>query len=155
VVVPRDVEIYPGDDRLVVEVAFTASLPRHVFDVSGRVWFTGRPVPEAAGQRLRIADIAVTRQIDSRLWRALSLILSEGIPGQLAREYVVDLAPSAARAIREVEKAIGDSSRTNGVELHLASPSLRLGRVVTGRDRMTAEGLFDASIEANLGEIRL
>lgn len=148
-------DIYPAGERLALGVAFSADLPWRLFDTSGTIWITARPVSEESGTVLRLAELAVTRQIDSPFWNALTAGFTDVLLDRFEDDAQYGLAGVFAQAADELTAALADPAKTGGVRFTLAEPRFYLGRIVPEDDRLAVEGGFETRMQADLSDLQL
>jgi len=152
---PNGIEVYPNKDRLVFGVAFDLQQPRRILRTSGKIWFTAKPVPSPDGRQLRLAELAISRQVDNPLWSVVSAIVIDQVLKRYADGYVVDLSSLLDEALVRIQEDFTAGARNNGLSARLDNASLRLGRIVPASEHLVVEGLFDAGLRATLSEVRL
>lgn len=147
------VEIYPSNDRLAVGVKFSTSLPWRIFDATGVVWVTARPRMEDGGKVIRFEDVEVTRQLDSTLWSAVSLVLKDVLQQELQKAAVYDLTDASQKAVAAIAQSLSDPGRTAGFRFEIKDADLSLGRILPEADALAVEGLFSADLDAELVDV--
>lgn len=123
-VIVKDLEVYPSGERIALGVSFSADLPGNPFDTQGVLWLSARPIVDAEGRQVRLEEIAMTRQLESPLWGALTAAFEEEIEAELARAVTYDLTADIARATQAIEAAAAQAS-VEGVRFTLGKPDLR------------------------------
>ncbi|MGV2125515.1 DUF4403 family protein [Agrobacterium vitis] len=145
-----DLEIFPSNENLAVGVHFSADLPWHLFDASGVVWITGKPVVEDNGKVVRLENLKVTRQIDNSLWELLSVAFQDVLHAKITEAAIYNLTPLADTAIKNVREAISDPSKTGNVHFELLEADISLGEIVPEEDVLNVEGKVKARWNASL-----
>ncbi|MDJ0388013.1 DUF4403 family protein [Roseomonas sp. E05] len=146
----QEIFLYPSAPAVVAAIRFTVDLPGTLFDTSGRVTLSARPVVERGGTRIRLAEIRFARDVDSLLWSAATLAFEAQIRARIAEIAVYDLRQGMADALKALQRTLSDPARTGGVRLTLSRPSLRLEQVVPEADALTVLGTAEATVSAEL-----
>ncbi|MFC3127590.1 DUF4403 family protein [Pseudoroseomonas globiformis] len=146
----RDLFIYPSDPAIAVAVTFSAELPGFWPDTTGRVVFSGRPVLEGGGSRIRLEDLRFARNLDSALWSVVTLALEPQIRAALSDLAVYDLRDIMNEAVSELRRRLADPAFTGGLRVSLSEPTLRLERVAPENDALTVLGALEAGIDAEV-----
>ena len=146
----RDVDTYPSGDQVAVGVDFAASIPGKIYDVSGKIWLTAKPVVDASGTKVSLANVVLYRQLSNPIWSAFTLVAAGELARQVEEKATYDLGSSIAKAKQALVSALQDPSKTGGVRIALADPKLALGRVVVAKEGLFVEGLLSGGLTAQL-----
>ena len=135
---------------MAVGVDFAASIPGKIFDVSGKIWLTAKPVVDASGTKVSLVNVVLYRQLSNPIWSAFTLVAAGELARQVEEKATYDLGSSIAKAKQALVSALQDPSKTGGVRIALADPKLALGRVVVAKEGLFVEGLLSGGLTAQL-----
>ena len=146
----EEVTLYPSGDRLAAGLRFTADFDRRLLDASGWAYLAARPVLAEDGRRLRLEDVALTRQIDNELWTLLSGLFNDQIAAELARSADLPLDAPIAAARDELALALQELEATSGIRVSLADPEIALTALVPAAEALEAVARFRTRAEVTV-----
>lgn len=144
-----DFAVFPTEgERIAIGASFEAAVPGRILDISGRLHVTARPVLD--DQNVRLAEIGVTRVLDSEIAEVASVLFEQEIRAAIERAAAFDLAPLAETATRRITEAVTDPARTGGIVIDLSKVTVGLERIVPETRALAALLKFEAAAEATL-----
>ncbi len=150
----EEVTLYPSGDRLAAGLRFTASHDSRMLGASGWAYLAARPVISDDGRTLRLADVALTRQVDNDLWALLSNVFNDQIAARIAEEAVFPLDPAIATARTQLTAALADLEARTGVRVTLSDPDIALTTVVPAAEALEAVARFRTRAEVTVRSLR-
>jgi len=136
----RDVKVYPSGDKLVIAALMDIDLPTSLFDVSGWAYLTTTPRADESGTLLRLAQPTFSRDIDSQLWRLVSVVLEDTVKDGLSDWGVIDLTQSISKAKAKLAAQVAKPRQ--GFTVDVGDPELRLGDIAVTANQLVIETIF-------------
>lgn len=150
----EEVTLYPSGDRLAAGLRFTADFDSRLLDASGWAYLAARPVLSGDGRRIRLEDLALTRQVDNELWTLLSGLFNDQIAAELARSADISLDEPIAAAQEQLALALQELEATSGVRVSLAEPEIALTALVPAAEALEAVARFRTRAEVTVLSLR-
>jgi hypothetical protein len=150
----EEVTLYPSGDRLAAGLRFTADFDARLLDATGWAWLAARPVLSDDGRRIRLEDVALTRQVDNELWALLSGLFNDQIAAELARASDLSLDEPIAAAREQLALALQDLEATSGLSVSLADPEIALTALVPAAEALEAVARFRTRAEVTILSLR-
>ncbi len=119
-------DLYPAEQLLIIDVGFRADAFGSLFNTTGNVYISARPVADPANNQLILEELQLTRSIDSKLMTAVTTVLRHQLISALQEASVIDLQPSMAKIESSIEAALSNPEKTAGIEVNVESPEVRL-----------------------------
>jgi hypothetical protein len=136
----RDVNVYPSGEKLVIAALLDVDLPTQLFDVSGWVYLTTTPRAENNGTALRLAEPTFSRDVNSKTWRLVSVVLEQNIKDGLSDWGVIDLNESISKAKDRLAEQV--ATPRLDFSLDVGDPQLRLGEIAVTANQLVIETIF-------------
>jgi len=144
-------ELYPSGELLTIDLGFDARATG-MLSTSGNLYISARPIADPISNTLRLADIDLTRAIDSRLMTALTTILREQLLAELKKASVIDLTDSLAKIEYSIADTLADPDKTAGLEITAAAPDVRLMALNPQADGIAAIIHLSTRLNAKVSE---
>jgi hypothetical protein len=145
------VTIYPSREKLVVGMNFVADLPRSLFDVSGDVFLSARPVVVPGGQVIALEDVQFARILDNDLWNNLSVVFESRIKEEITRAAVLDLTGLTEQAKVVIASGLTKVQNQSGLKIQLGDQRIGIRRIVPAENELFVEANYMATATAVLG----
>lgn len=136
----RQVNVYPSGDQLVIAALIDIDLPTSLLDVSGWVYLTTTPRADDNGTALRLTEPKFSRDVDSQLWRLVSVVLEDTIKEGLINWGMIDLTTPIETAKDRLAKQVARSRQ--GFRVDVGEPELRLGEIAVTANQLVIETIF-------------
>ncbi len=143
---------YPSDGRIAIGAHVAIALPDRLFGTRGWVYLTARPVVSSDGTGVRFEDLSYSRLLDNELGWGLTLLLDGEIRRRLSALGQVEFGDTIATTEGILKSAL--ANRAGEFSLDIGEPTLRLRRIIPGRDALFVEGLLRSGADAVLAESR-
>jgi hypothetical protein len=150
----EEVTLYPSGDRLAAGLRFTADFDARLLDASGWAYLAARPVLSEDGRRIRLEDVALTREIDNELWTLLSGLFNDQIAAELARSADFPLDEPIAAAQEQLALALQELEAASGLRVSLADPEIALTALVPAAEALEAVARFRTQAEVTVLSLR-
>ncbi|HWL82754.1 MAG TPA: DUF4403 family protein [Roseomonas sp.] len=148
------VTLYPAGPSLAVGLTFSADIPGRLFDTKGQVFVSARPVIDQGGKTLRMTDISLRRDLDSPLWNAVTAFFDSQLRSELEKLSVIDLREPVEQGKKALQAALADPAKTGGIKLTVTDVDAALEQVVPAEDDLVVVTKLNATVDAELAEIR-
>lgn len=146
---PKSIRIFPSGESVAIGVGFVLDYQYKIFNTSGTVWFSARPVVEN-GKVLRLADIRITRRFDNPIWAVASFLLEDRVQGAISNGIVIDLTQTLTNAEQQVTASLNGASQGQGFDINAHDVSIGIGRILTADPALQVEGLFRATVDVTM-----
>lgn len=157
-VTPTNVDLYPTADgkALALGVSVAVEFDYLFFlNSSGTVWMTATPEALDGGRRIRLTDMKVTRKFSNPIWDLASVVLEDKIAAALRDGFELDLNPPLSQAEADITRMINNAGQGSGVALSARDVKISVGRMLANDKAFQLEAIFDAKVEASLGQLSL
>lgn len=157
-VTPAKVELYPTADGQQVALGVSVAVEfQYLFflNSSGTVWMTAKPEAVDGGRRVRLSDIKVTRKFSNPIWNVASVLLEDKVAGALRDGFELDLNEPLSKAEADITATLSNAGQGSGVTLSARDVKISVGRMLANEKSFQLEAIFDAMVEARLGEISM
>lgn len=156
-VLPRKVDLYPtaGGQQLALGVAVAVEFEYLFFlNTSGTVWLTAKPEAVGGGRKVRLSEIKVTRKFTNPIWKIASVLIEDRLTQAIKDGFEVDLNQPFSTAEADITKLINNAGQGE-VKLTASDVKIGLGRMLANDRAFQVEALFDAKVDASLGQIAI
>jgi hypothetical protein len=147
----EQVDLYPAGDRLAVGLKVRLATPDSSLSGGGWLYATGRPVLDADGQTLRLADLALAPLLDNQLWSTVSQLFLKPLQEALEQHAALPLDQPLAELQRRLQAGLTDFAARNGIRATLGGLGLRVREVRVGAQALelllAVHGTLDATVE--------
>lgn len=150
---PKNVTIYPSQDRIAIGIAFVLDFDFWLFNTSGTVWLAAKPTAIDGGKKIRISDVTVTRKFSSPIWEVASVLLEGRVRDAIANGFELDLTQPIQTAEKQLTDIISQAGQGNGFVLTAEDVRIGIGRIMTNDDLFQLEVVLDAIVRAKLERI--
>lgn len=150
---PKKVYLYPSNDKIVIGLSFLLGTEKWLFDTSGTVWLMGSLKSSEDGKKILISNLKVTRKFTNPIWNVASVLLQDKVTEVISKGFELDLSKQIAEVEMQVRNELAKFGNNSKVDLLIKDVNISIGDIVTAKDLLHVEGVFDATIEANLNEI--
>lgn len=137
-------------DGVTVGLDFVAQLPASRRDTQGTIYLTATPVVDAAGQRVKLVNIQLSKVIDSTLWNLLSTVFEGQIIANLERAAVLDLSEHTHKLEQRLLAQLQDPARTGGLKVQVDDLSIRLVGLFAETDSLAARARVSAGLDIDI-----
>ena len=104
------------------------------------MYLTTTPRAEKNGTSLRLAEPRFSRDIDSQLWRLVSVVLEDTVKDGLSEWVIIDLTRSIDKAKSKLASQLAKPRL--GFTVDVGKPELHLGDVAVTANRLVIETIF-------------
>jgi len=146
----KDVVMYPAGERIVVGLSFEANMPGRLFDATGKVFLTGKPVAENEGTLVRLTDVGFFRRLDNPVWGVASVLLEGEIKKAIEDGARIDLASEIAKRAAEIKAGLADPAKTHGVKVTVRDLKAGIDYIVPASKEIAMLIAVDAGIDTEL-----
>ncbi|RWL94323.1 MAG: DUF4403 family protein [Mesorhizobium sp.] len=149
-VIVKDIVVYPSAETIAVGLSFEARLPGHLFDVTGKLFLTGKPVVENEGTVVHLVDVRFARQLDNPFWNLVSVIFEDQIRHTIENSARADLASEIAKQVAALRLGLADPSKTQGVKVTIRDVKVGFDSIVPEAEDLAALIRVDVGIDTEL-----
>ena len=146
----RDVLAYPSGDRVALGLTFEARVSGRLFDVSGKMFLTAKPVVENDGTLISLANVEFARQLDNPLWNLVSVLLEEKIEKTLAEKAHLDLTAQINNEIAALKASLADPETFQSVRITVQDVKAGIDAIVPEARELTALIRLNVAIDTTL-----
>lgn len=145
-----DGEIYPSGESLAVGLKIKTKFPGRLFNTTGWVYLTGRPVVSADGNALTLENVTFSRQLDNDFWTAGTFVFQDLIRSKVQEAIAssINLPQRKDQALKTLVNTVSSKGKGNGYSIELYNPQIRLNRVVVA-DSLVVEPQVDSALVIN------
>ena len=149
----KDVMVYPSGDRIAFGVAFVASLPNRLFDVTGRVFLSGKPVTDKGGAVVGFEGVEFSRRLDSPIWSAVSLLFEDRIRRILNEKARIDLSDEIDRRVASLKQKLAEPNATRGLTITVRDAKAGIEQIVPEATNLAALAMVDIGVDVAIREL--
>ena len=148
----ESLDIYPSGELLTIDIGFSARAAGTLFTSSGNVYISARPIADPANNTLQLAELKLTRSLDSRLMSALTTVFRNQLLAALEKESLIDLSQALGKLENSIADTLADPSKTAGIEVTADSPDVRLIALNPQADGLAAIVHLSTRLDASIPE---
>lgn len=152
-VTPTGFAIYPSGDKLAVGISFSAKAPWHLFDASGQIFLTAKPVIEKNGTVIGLTEVAFSRKLDNALYTALSVVFEQQINTAIIGVAQIDLTETIAEQLKAAQTLLADPKLIRTVRLTIRDAKANVESLVPETSTLAALVKIDVDIDASVQDI--
>jgi len=149
-IVVRDLRIYRSEQGMTIAIEFDADLPATRSNTSGIVYLTATPEIDTFNQQIRLANISLTKVLDSKLWDKLSILFESKILASIRHNAIVDLKPRIKQLESELLNQLSDPTNTEGVLVEANDLTISVSDLTAEDDALAAVLQLNATLDLQL-----
>ena len=146
----RGLRMGGNTNGVTVSLEFEADLPGSKANTNGVVHLTALPVVDAEAEKIMLANISMTKVLDSTLWQVIGAVFEGQIIKAVEREAVVDLSDKTAELEAKLLEQLNNPDRTGGLKLSADNLTVRLLELIPEADALAAVGQVSAAIDIDV-----
>jgi len=137
-------------DGVTVSLDFAADLPGRKAKTNGTVHLTALPEVDADAMQIGLANVSMTKVLDSTLWQMIGAVFEGQIVKAIEREAVIDLSAKTAELEVKLAEQLNNPERTAGLQLHAEDLEVRLLELIPEAQAIAAVGQVSAAIDIDI-----
>jgi len=145
-------DVYPSGELLTIDIGFSARAAGKLFSSNGNVYISAKPIADPLNNTLQLAELQLTRSLDSHLMSALSTLFRNQLLAALEKESVIDLSRSLNKVESSITETLADPTKTAGIEVTAETPDVRLMALNPQSDGLAAIVHLSTRLSARIPE---
>ena len=117
-----------------------------------QVYISAKPIADPLNNTLQLAELQLTRSLDSHLMSALSTVFRNQLLAALEKESVIDLSRSLNKVESSITETLADPIKTAGIEVTAETPDVRLMALNPQSDGLAAIVHLSTRLSARIPE---